>query len=163
MEEEFMSNPEIPVVLQDIINKRDFYGKFLAPETGALAIRAACPNCGLVEKYGTKNVYADDGSTVTFECPSHGKFTYNTRTDSNQSQFNCQLFNLVLGLFYEKTSYNWIEVCGSDYAGFWQEQLLWRFLTKPAVIIGLALRFPSHFISGMMPTNTCVNQGRSIY
>jgi predicted RNA-binding Zn-ribbon protein involved in translation (DUF1610 family) len=89
MEEELMSNPGMPGVLRDIISKRDFYGKFLAPETGALAIRAACPNCGLVEKYGTKNLYEDNGSTVTFECPSHGKFTYSTQADSNQFQFNC--------------------------------------------------------------------------
>jgi hypothetical protein len=50
MEEKFMSNPEIPGVLRDIISKRDFYGKFLASNTSALTIRAACPNCGLVEK-----------------------------------------------------------------------------------------------------------------
>ncbi|KAJ9415928.1 hypothetical protein QL093DRAFT_2567519 [Fusarium oxysporum] len=106
MEEEFMSNPEIPDVLREIVIKRGFYGKVLAPERGSLAIRASCPECGLVEKY-----------------------------ESNRFQFNCQLFNLVLGLFYERTPYNWIEICGSDYAGFWQEQLLWRFLSKPAIIV----------------------------
>ncbi|KAL7755230.1 hypothetical protein ACKLNR_014987 [Fusarium oxysporum f. sp. zingiberi] len=135
MEEEFMSNPEIPDVLREIVIKRGFYGKVLAPERGSLAIRASCPECGLVVKYGTRNVYADDGSTVTFQCPSHGPFTCNTQTESNRFQFNCQLFNLVLGLFYERTPYNWIEICGSDYAGFWQEQLLWRFLSKPAIIV----------------------------
>jgi hypothetical protein len=93
----------------------------------------------LWKKYSTKSLYADGGSAVTFECPSHGKFTYSTQADSNQFQFNCQLFNLVLGLFHEKTPKNWIEVCGSEYAGFWQEQLLWRFLNKSAVIVYIPL------------------------
>ncbi|KAF9765897.1 hypothetical protein IL306_001742 [Fusarium sp. DS 682] len=135
MEEEFMSNPEIPGVLRDIIMKRDSYGKALAPETGSLAIRASCPECGLVEKYGTQNLYADDGSAVTFPCPTHGQFTCNTQTESNRFQFNCQPSNPAPGPFYERTPYNWIEICGSDYAGFWQEQLLWRFLSKPAIIV----------------------------
>ncbi|KAF5017286.1 hypothetical protein F66182_10801 [Fusarium sp. NRRL 66182] len=135
MEEEFMSNPEIPDVLREIVIQRDFYAKVLAPERGSLAIRASCPECGLVDKYGTRNVCADDGSTVTFKCPSYGFFTCNTQIESNRFQFNCQLFNLVLGLFYERTPYNWIAICGNDYAGFWQEQLLWRFLSKPAIIV----------------------------
>ncbi|KAF0314911.1 hypothetical protein GQ607_017855 [Colletotrichum asianum] len=135
MEEEFLSNKEIPSVLRDIILKRDFFGKYLAPERNSLAIRAACPKCGLVDKYGTKNVYADDGLSVSFECPDHGRFSYSTQTDANRFQFNCQLFNLVLALFYERVPYNYIETCGSDYAGFWQEQLMWRFLSKPTIIV----------------------------
>jgi len=135
MEEEFLSNPEIPGVLHDVVTKREFFGKALAPGGGSLAIRAGCPECGLVDKYGVNNVYSEDGSIVTFKCPSHGLYTCSIQTESNRFQFNCQLFNLVLGLFYERTSYNWIEICGSDYAGFWQEQLLWRFLSKPAIIV----------------------------
>ncbi|EHK24653.1 uncharacterized protein TRIVIDRAFT_61434 [Trichoderma virens Gv29-8] len=135
MEEEFLSNPEMPEVLREIIMKRDFYAQYLAPETKTLAIRAACPECGLVEKYGLKNGYAEDGSSVSFECPIHGQFSYSTKTQTNQFQFNCQLFNLVLALFYERVSYNYIEICGGDYAGFWQEQLMWRFLSKPIIIV----------------------------
>jgi hypothetical protein len=40
-----------------------------------------------------------------------------------------------MGLFYEQVDYGGIEICGSDYAGFWQEQLLWRFLSKPAIVV----------------------------
>lgn len=100
------------------------------------------PECGLVDKHGVKNIYHQEGgggggggSTVSFECPQHGRFTYSTETDAHKFQFNCQLFNLVLGLYYERVSYNYIEICGSDYAGFWQEQLLWRFLSKPILIV----------------------------
>ncbi|KAM0350695.1 hypothetical protein ACHAPU_003188 [Fusarium lateritium] len=102
----------MPGVLHDLFRNRDFYAKFLA-------IRAACPEYGLMEKYRINNVYVNDGSTVTFEYPTHGRFTYNTRAESNRFQFNYQLINVIPGLFYEKTYYNWIEVCGIDYAGFW--------------------------------------------
>jgi hypothetical protein len=108
---------------------------YLAQSTGRLAIRAECPSCGLVDKYGVNNVYADDNSSVSFECPYHGRFEYSVANEPSKFQFNCQLFNLVLGRFYERAPYNWIEICGSDYAGFWQEQLLWRFLKEPAVIV----------------------------
>ncbi|EWG55756.1 hypothetical protein FVEG_17584 [Fusarium verticillioides 7600] len=89
MEEEFGSNPEIPDVRCEIVIRRELYGKVLAPERGSLAFRASCPECGLVEKYGTRNVYADDGSAVTFQCPSHGLFTCNApkrkATDSSST------------------------------------------------------------------------------
>lgn len=135
LEEEFLMNNKMGSVVQGILNDREFIGKYLAPSTGRLAVRAACPECGLVDKYGVNNIYAEDGSTVSFECPQHGRFVYGAETDTHRFQFNCQLFNLVLGLYYERVHYNYIEICGSDYAGFWQEQLLWRFLTKPILIV----------------------------
>lgn len=135
LEEEFLMGDKMGGVVQNIIKKREFFGKYLAPSTGMLAVRAACPKCGLVDKYGVNNIYAQDGSTVSFECPQHGRFIYGAEADTHRFQFNCQLFNLVLGLYYERVQYNYIEICGSDYAGFWQEQLLWRFLTKPILIV----------------------------
>lgn len=135
LEEEFLSMPGIPQVLQKVIRDRESLATYLAPSTGSLAIRAGCPQCGLVDKYGVKNIYSADGSEVCFECPFHGQFSYSTEKDSQRFLFNCQLFNLILGYFYESAPYNWIEICGSDYAGFWQEQLLWRFLSKPAIIV----------------------------
>jgi hypothetical protein len=110
-------------------------GKHLMPSTGILALRAPCPTCGLVDKYGVNNVYSKECTSVSFSCPHHDRFVYTTEEDSHRFQFNCQLFNLVLGMFYEQVDYGWIEICGSDYAGFWQEQLLWRFLSKPAIIV----------------------------
>ncbi|OJD15789.1 hypothetical protein ACJ73_08946 [Blastomyces percursus] len=95
-------------IVKNIIKDREYLGQCLAQATGSLAIRAACPECGLVD---------------------------NVETDADKFQFNCQLFNLVIGLYHERTSYNYIEICGSDYAGFWQEQLLWRFLVKPILIV----------------------------
>ncbi|RMZ81021.1 hypothetical protein DV738_g2408, partial [Chaetothyriales sp. CBS 135597] len=135
VEEEFLAMDGIPGVLQKIIQSRENLAKYLAPSTGSVAIRASCPKCGLVDKYGVKNLYSPNGSDVSFECPFHGRFSYNTETDAPRFLFNCQLFNLIFGYFYENVSYNWIEICGSDYAGFWQEQLFWRFLSNPAIIV----------------------------
>ncbi|TPX25624.1 hypothetical protein DIZ76_011079 [Coccidioides immitis] len=135
LEEEFLKSDGVGGIIREIINDRDGLIRCLAPATGRLAIRAACPECGLVDKYGMNNIYSQGGSTVSFECPRHGRFNYNVDSDSHRFQFNCQLFNLVIGRYYERASYNYIEVCGSDYAGFWQEQLLWRFLVKPILIV----------------------------
>ncbi|KAL8834690.1 MAG: hypothetical protein Q9170_003634 [Blastenia crenularia] len=135
LEAEFLRMDGIPQVLQKVIRDREFLAKYLAPSTGCLAIRASCPDCGLVDKHGIKNVYSLNASEVSFECPFHGRFSCSTVQEPHRFLFNCQLFNLILGYFYENVLYNWIEVCGSDYAGFWQEQLLWRFLSKPAVIV----------------------------
>ncbi|KAJ6004741.1 hypothetical protein N7540_012540 [Penicillium herquei] len=124
LEEEFLKCYGMGSVIKQIIKDREVLGKHLAPSTGKLAIRAACPNCGLVDKYGMNNIYDMDGFNVSFECPEYGRFTYNAEVDTHQFQFNCQLFNLVLSLYYERVHHNYIETCGSDYAGFWQEQLL---------------------------------------
>src|SRR3569833_723297 len=135
LEDEFLAMDGIPKVLRKIIRNREYLAKYLAPSTGSLAICASCPVCGLIDKYAVKNSFSNAGYEVSFECPLHGQFTLLTEMDAPRFLFNCQLFNLVLGYFYENAPYNWIEICGSDYAGFWQEQLLWRFLSKPAVIV----------------------------
>lgn len=133
-EDEFLRQPGIGEVLQRVVRERDRLGPVLMPSTGQLAIRAACSERGLVDKYGTNNLYAEDSQTGTFRCPFHGAFRLDVIKDAHRFQFNCQLFNLILGWFYEAVNFAWIEICGSDYAGFWQEQLLWRFLKKPAMI-----------------------------
>ncbi|KAL3466432.1 hypothetical protein BJX64DRAFT_250884 [Aspergillus heterothallicus] len=136
-EEEFLQSPGMSDIIQQIIEDRERIAKCLAPSKRELAIRAACPQCGLVDKYGVNNIYTTAGSstTVSFNCPDHGRFLYEVKTQAHKFQFNCQLFNLVIGLYHERASHNYIEICGSDYAGFWQEQLLWRFLKDPILIV----------------------------
>lgn len=135
LEEEFLMSEGMSDIVKSIIQERGSLGKVLAPNEGSLAIRAACPECGLVDKYGVNNRYSSDGTSVSFECPQHGRFTRSTTTETHKFQFNCQLFNLVLGRYYETVSYNYIEIRGSDYAGFWQEQFRWRFLKRPILIV----------------------------
>jgi hypothetical protein len=113
LEEEFLRQPELSRVIRGVIKNRSTLGKYLMPSTGTLALRASCPTCGLVDKYGANNVYAEDGSSVSFQCPHHGRFSYDMRTETHRVQFNCQLFNLVMGLFYEQVDYGWIEICGA--------------------------------------------------
>jgi hypothetical protein len=135
MEDEFLSLPRMPNIIRDIIHERNSLGLSLAPSSGKIALRSACPhpNCGLVDKYGVGNVY--EGDTVHFLCPDHGRFSISLATECHRLQFNCQLFNLVIGRFYEDFEHGYIQICGSDYAGFWQEQLLWRNLRKPLLIV----------------------------
>ncbi|PVH68139.1 hypothetical protein DL98DRAFT_564728 [Cadophora sp. DSE1049] len=116
-EKEFLQQPGISGVLQEIIKNRVEIGNYLMPSTGVLAFRAPCPTCGLVDKYGVNNIYSEQCTSISFKCPHHGRFVHSTETDAHRIQFNCQLFNL------------------RSAAGFWQEQLLWRFLSKPAIIV----------------------------
>ena len=60
---------------------------------------------------------------------------YDVRKDALKLKFNCQLINLVLALYCERVDCGYVKVIGSDYAGFWQEQLIWRHLTKPMIIV----------------------------
>jgi hypothetical protein len=135
LEREFLQQPKMADIVEDIIKDRHVLEKHLAPSTRTLAIRAPCPTCGLVDKYSANNIYLDNGANVCFKCPHHGRFFKNVAANIDQLQFNCQLFNLVLGRYYQQVDYGYIQICGSDYAGFWQEQLLWRFLKKPIIVV----------------------------
>ncbi|KAK7426723.1 hypothetical protein QQZ08_006759 [Neonectria magnoliae] len=102
LEAEFLAQDGIPQVLQKIIMNREFLAKYLAPSTGSLAVRASCPECGLVDKYGVKNTYSP--GVVRMLAPWPILLQHRTR----RTTFPLQLptLNLILGLFYENTSYN---------------------------------------------------------
>ncbi|KAF8875884.1 hypothetical protein CPB84DRAFT_1817748 [Gymnopilus junonius] len=117
-EAEFFSRMGMPNVIHHIITNRDALGKSLAPSSSVLALRAPCPTC----------------ADIFFKCPYHGVFSYNIRSDVHKLQFNCQLGNLILGLYYEFASYGYIEICGR-LCWILQEQLLWRHLLKPILIV----------------------------
>lgn len=71
-EEEFLQQQGMPAVLQKIVKDRSILGKYLMPSTGFLALRASCPTCGLVDKYGVNNLYSDDSTCISFQYPHHG-------------------------------------------------------------------------------------------
>jgi hypothetical protein len=85
-----------------LVQDRERLGPELAPETGALAMRCACPHegCGLVEKHGRLNHYTTSFSgavVIEFYCPHHG---YHSVDASNAEEvarivFNAPLRNLV--------------------------------------------------------------------
>ncbi|KAG0130408.1 hypothetical protein HOY82DRAFT_562114 [Tuber indicum] len=169
-QETFASMPSVPRIIEAIVRDRERLGPELAPETGTLAIRAACPHerCGLAEKHGCKNKYSitPSGSTIIeFYCPNHG---YHSVDSSNprevaRLEFNTPLRNLVRTFAYGIQTAESREaarkavahrgtptrelihmrVTGSDYAGLYAEQLLWRqlILLKPE-ISGLTIQPP---------------------
>ena len=138
-EEFLMSHPDIHTIVEDIVRRRDELAKSLAPETGCLAIRSTCPHaeCGLSDKHGIRNVYNDDDKTIVFHCPYHGQYIVDTKTSSGVSrlEFNAPLRNLLRAMtFTRDTDATWIRVTGADYAGYYQEQLLWRHISDPLLI-----------------------------
>ena len=137
-QKEFLSHPDIPHVIGEIIQRREELGKSLAPETGRLAIRAACPvaGCGLADKHGMRNVYEE--GKIRFHCPKHGEHTVDITlsADVSRLEFNTPLRNLVRALKAAcDTDVTCIRVTGADYAGYYQEQLLWRHIARNPVLI----------------------------
>lgn len=135
-EEQFLRLDGITDVVARIVKERQALALTLAPHTGHLAIRSACPHpdCGLVDKKGVENVYDDKNALIRFACPLHGSFHVHFK-EPWRLQFNSQLFGLLIARYYENHDRGYIQVCGSDYAGFWMEQLLWRHIAKPLVIV----------------------------
>jgi hypothetical protein len=107
---------------------------------GNLGIRAACPHpqCGLADKHGIYTEYSE--SSIIFTCPIHGKYKYSLTDveDVKKLEFNTPLRVLLRSEFYAKDlKASWVQVTGGDYAGFYQEQLMWKHISnrKSPVIV----------------------------
>lgn len=129
------SNLAFCATLRGIVARHQNFGSHISPETGKLAIRASCPweGCGLADKHGVNNRYHDD-SRVTFVCPDHGDHDVDLTSprDLERLEFNTPLRNLIRILICSQDlDTSWIMCTGSDYAGFYQEQLTWRLLERP--------------------------------
>ncbi|KAF7586210.1 hypothetical protein BBP40_009289 [Aspergillus hancockii] len=130
-------NPAFPTVLRSIVARRRILGPHLSPRTGKLAIRVSCPyeGCGLADKHGVNNQYHGDGR-ITFVCPNHGEHHVDPASvqDLKRLEFNTPLRNLIRILICSQNSEtSWIMCTGSDYAGFYQEQMTWRLLERPEI------------------------------
>jgi hypothetical protein len=74
-----------------------------------------------------KNVYEND--IVRFFCPEHGEYSVDINKDSCSLEYNASLRYLVRCLIRQEDNkntivpYNWVMIDGSDYAGFYQEQI----------------------------------------
>jgi len=135
-----------PGVVERVVKNREMLGPLLAPDKGVLAMRAACPQegCGLAEKHGLHNEYTvhPSGSvTISFLCPDHGRHEIITSNpdEVTKLEFNTPLRNLVRSIAYAldtvdsrkdvakgKEERVHIRVTGSDYTGFYSEQMFWR-------------------------------------
>jgi hypothetical protein len=159
-QEALMNMHSMSHIVGILVRDRERLGLELAPETGALAMRCACPHegCGFAEKHGRLNKYTTTSSGVSvieFHCPDHG---YHSVTTSNPDEvakleFNAPLRNLVRAFAYiidtdesRKASRSGeltvreqfhLRVTGSDYTGMYAEQLLWRQLLLLYKLMGL--------------------------
>lgn len=131
---EFNSQNEIKYILNNIVSKKDEIKYFLDPDKGKLRMRCACPICGLVDKEGVNTVIEND--TIKSVCPKHGEYIVNYMKESNKVEYNTPLRNLVRAIMYgiinESDSYDYeiIRITGGDYAGFYQEELLYKIAAK---------------------------------
>ncbi|THH32896.1 hypothetical protein EUX98_g1267 [Antrodiella citrinella] len=154
---DLLKMPGIARVLRDILRDVNIASE-IAPEKERLALRRACPvpGCGIADKHGIHNQteFLEDATMLTFRCPDHGPHTV-TLENSNEVEdleMNTPLRNLVRTILYADDTRRsradppcdrerlHFKVTGFDYAGLYQEQLLWRQLVRipdaaPPVIV----------------------------
>lgn len=133
---EFNSQKEIKNILSNIVSKQDDIKFLLDPDNGRLRVRCSCPKCGLVDKEGINTIVEND--VIKSVCPNHGNYIVNFMKESSRVEYNTPLRNLVRAIMYGMVNnsndydYEIIRITGADYAGFYQEELLY----KTASIIG---------------------------
>lgn len=148
-QKEFNNQPEIKEILRKILSDREYVSSRLDPKYHNLRLRASCPKCGLTDKNGVNNKYY--GDKITFFCPEHGEYTVDINTDAYKLEYNSPLRNLVRGMYYTsvnnnpKYDYQILRVTGSDYAGFYQEEMRYKiasYLGCPAHTMSMIFYAP---------------------
>ncbi|KAL7277588.1 hypothetical protein ACG7TL_008515 [Trametes sanguinea] len=145
-QEELMRMPAMRTAIRTILRDRVRIAQELAPEHETLAIRSACPHdgCGMADKLGVKNEYVLDQevTTVKFRCPRHGPYALALEDPKQlcRLELNTSLRNLARALVYMADTEDsrvdgqatptriHMRVTGMDFAGFYQEKLLYRQL-----------------------------------
>ena len=133
---EFNKQKYIYPIVKKIIEKKDEISKILDPKYNNLRIRVACPCCGLADKNSVTTKFVDE--KIYSYCPEHGEYITDIKTESNKLEYNTPVRNLVRAIAYgmhnndETQDYQILRITGSDYAGFYQEGLLY----KPAALLG---------------------------
>jgi len=82
--------------------------------------------------------FSDDESTIEFQCPEHGPYTLNLADPQHiqRLEFNTPLRNILrVKVFARDPDASWIHVPGADYAGYYQEQLLWRHIAPEEALL----------------------------
>ncbi|MFT4326509.1 MAG: hypothetical protein ACMXYK_03340 [Candidatus Woesearchaeota archaeon] len=130
MQSDFNSHTKVGTLLRDITSRKKEFGEILDPKRRILRMRVACPDCGLTDKNGVNNKYENEG--VISVCPEHGEHFASFEHDSSKFEYNTPLRNLIRAIVYaldnesKKVPFEWLRVTGSDYAGYYQEQLLYK-------------------------------------
>lgn len=132
---EFNKQPYIYPIVKKIIEKQDDISKILDPEHKNLRVRVACPCCGLADKNSSTTKF--NGENIYSYCPEHGEYITNIKNQSDKLEYNTPVRNLVRAIAYgmhnndANQNYQIMRITGSDYAGFYQEELLY----KPAALL----------------------------
>lgn len=133
---EFNKQPYIYPIVKKLIEKQDDISKILDPKYKNLRVRVACPCCGLADKNSSTTKFENE--SVYSVCPVHGEYKTDIRNESDKLEYNTPVRNLVRAIAYgmhnndENQNYQIMRITGSDYAGFYQEELLY----KPAAQLG---------------------------
>lgn len=133
---EFNKQPYIYPIVKKLIEKQDDISKILDPKYKNLRVRVACPCCGLADKNSSTTKFENE--CVYSVCPVHGEYKTDIRYESDKLEYNTPVRNLVRAIAYgmhnndENQNYQIMRITGSDYAGFYQEELLY----KPAALLG---------------------------
>ena len=139
-QKDFNSQFNISVILKAIIAQREMIVPMLDPRYGNLRMRVACESCGLTDKNGINNIYHED--EIESFCPNHGWFSTSIDDESGRFEYNTPLRNLIRALAYSQQNADLgnpneiLRITGSDYAGFYQEQLLYKVASR--------LGYPAH-------------------
>ena len=131
---EFNKQKKVFPIIKNIIQNKNQIKNILDPKHKKLRLRVSCPVCGLSDKNSINNSY--NNNILTSYCPRHGEFTTNIKSETDKLEYNTPLRNLIRALVYSeinqsvKYDYHIIRVTGSDYAGFYQEELLYKVASK---------------------------------
>lgn len=127
---EFNRHPAIPNIVKNIMENKKELAIILEPRNNIIRIRSACPVCGLTDKEGINNQFIDD--KLICYCPIHGQYEVDINEEPERLEYNTPLRNLIRAILYsfdnqnDELDYEWIRITGSDYAGFYQEQTLYK-------------------------------------
>ena len=156
-------------IVRRVQEDRGRLGPELTPESGKLALRVACPTCGIADKHGILNEYDEVNGEIRFYYPAHGMHLVDLGNldDVARVEFNTPLRNLVRALVYASDeSATHIRVTGADYAGQYQEQLLLRQWPHSATYDGDSSRVkrpPIHIYAPLTVDWTGSKLSKSLY
>lgn len=129
-QKDFNNSPEVPKIIEKILENREYVSNKLDPKYHCLRLRCSCPKCGLTDKNSMLNKY--NKNNITFYCPYHGEYSIDVYKETSKLEYNSPLRNLIRGMLYtminnnDKYEYQIIRVTGSDYAGFYQEEMRYK-------------------------------------
>ncbi len=136
---EFNNSVEIKDIVRKIIKEKDYISKRLDPKCNNLRLRCSCPICGLTDKNCVNNRYLND--EIYFVCPVHGEYKINIERECYKLEYNSPYRNLIRGMMYTEINnndsydYQILRITGSDYAGFYQEEMRYKLASYLGVDI----------------------------